>query len=340
MSQASGIELRPDGAVWGIHAGRASEADEVFMSGEIAIGWNAMADLATLQPNREAFKAEFQRAYPNAKVGGLATMAGQPYRFLHEMQVGDAVAYPSKKDREIHLGVVTGPYRWAGAEALFPHRRAVAWRASVPRTHFSQAGLYEIGSAMTLFQIRNNAEEFLGAMTGSAAIAPVVDDESVAEVAEDIETTTEDFILKRLARDAKGHPLEDFVAALMRSMGYYTRGVPPGPDGGVDILASKDELGAEPPLIKVQVKSSDSKTGEPEVSQLAGKIKPPGEFGLVVSLGGFSPQAKAFATHSANLRLVDGPELVQLLLVHYDELDPGWKVRLPLKRVWRPDPAG
>jgi restriction system protein len=339
VSQAQTSQLRPDAAMWGIHGGRAGEADDVFVGGEIAIGWNAMTDLTTLTPTRDAFKAEFQRVYPNAKPGAVSTMAGQPYRFVHEIQIGDAVAYPSKKDREIHLGVVTGPYRWAGANASYPHRRSATWLTSVPRTHFSQAALYEIGSAMTLFQIKNNVEEYLGAISGNAAAAPVVDDEAVAEVAEDFETNTEDFILKRLSRDAKGHPLEDFVAALLEAMGYHTRGVPPGPDGGVDILASRDELGAEPPLIKVQVKSSDSKTGDPEVSALVGKVKPPSEFGIVVSLSGFTPPARTSAAHNSNVRLIDGPELVKLVLAHYDDLDPAWKARLPLKQVWRPDPA-
>lgn len=40
-------------------------------------------------------------------------------------------------------------------------------------------------------------------------------------------------------------------------MEYRTRVSPEGPDGGVDIIAHKDELGFEPPIIKVQVKSTE-----------------------------------------------------------------------------------
>jgi restriction system protein len=338
MTQAV-TSLRQDAVLWGIHGGRAGEADQLFKLGSIALGWDRMGDLSKIAATREAFKEAFLAGYPETKLAAAPTMAGQPFRFVNEMSVGDAVAYPAKADRTIHLGVVTGEYEWAGPGEAFPHRRRVVWSKSIARTHFSQSALYEIGSAMTLFQIKNNMEEYLGALAGDAAAAPVADDQAVAEVAEDFETNTEDFILKRLSRDAKGHPLEDFVAELLRAMGYHARGVPPGPDGGVDILASRDELGAEPPLIKVQVKSSDSKTGDPEVSALAGKVKPPHEFGLVVSLSGFSPQARTSAAHNPNLRLIDGPELVQLLLAHYDDLGPAWKARLPLKQVWRPDPA-
>lgn len=50
----------------------------------------------------------------------------------------------------------------------------------------------------------------------------------------------------------------------------------------IDILASRDEFGAEKPLVKVQVKSSEGKIGDPEVSALDGKVHQD-EFGLVVA---------------------------------------------------------
>ena len=44
-------------------------------------------------------------------------------------------------------------------------------------------------------------------------------------------------------------------------MGYRTRIAPEGPDGGIDNLTHKDELGFEPPIIKVQVKASEGNIG-------------------------------------------------------------------------------
>ncbi len=339
MSAPEGASPRSGAAVWGIHGGARGEADQLFLNEDVvALGWKAMGDLARLTGSRDAFKTAFQQAYPEAKPGSIPAMAGQPFRFVHEMRTGDVVAYPSKVDREVHLGIVTGDYAWSGAQAPYPHRRSVSWRTSVLRTHFSQGALYEMGSAMSLFQIRNNAEEVFDALAGKAATTPVVDDSTVAKVTEDVQLTTEDFLLKRLAKDAKGHEFEALVAALLKTMGYHTRGVPPGPDGGIDILASRDELGAEKPLVKVQVKSSEGKIGDPDVSALYGKVHQD-EFGLVVALGPFTPAAKTFAAGRPNLRLVDGAELVQLLLAHYEDLDPAWKARIPLKRVWLPDPG-
>lgn len=121
-------------------------------------------------------------------------------------------------------------------------------------------------------------------------------------------------------------------------MGYRTRVSPPGPDGGVDILAHKDELGFEPPIVKVQVKSSEASVSRNEVSDLSGTLASANEFGLFVTLGQFSAPARGFAQGKSNLRLIDGIEVVDLVLAHYDQLDSRYKGLIPLKRVYVPEP--
>ena len=188
---------------------------------------------------------------------------------------------------------------------------------------------------MGFFQVRTYAEEFLEALKGEVAPKPVAKDETVAQVLADIEENTRDFVLKRLAQELKGHPLAEFVAHVLGAMGYRTRVSPEGPDGGVDIIAHKDELGFEPPIIKVQVKSGEGSIGEPVVSALYGKVAA-SEFGLLVTLGTFTPQARNFARSKSNLRLIDGDELVELILQHYEQFDSRYKGLLPLKRVHVP----
>jgi restriction system protein len=222
-----------------------------------------MGDLSTLAADREAFKARVAAVYPEFKPGAIPNSAGQLYRFVHEMKPGDWVAYPSKRDKKIHLGEVVGGYAYdPKTEPGYPNVRAVKWLRAVPRTQFSQGALYEIGSAMSLFQIKNYADEFRAAIEGKTVSAPpVAQDESVAAVAEEIEENTRVFVLKKLSQELKGHPFAEFVAHLLSTMGYRTRLSPPGPDGGIDIVAHKDELGFEPPIIKVQVKSGEGNIG-------------------------------------------------------------------------------
>jgi restriction system protein len=90
------------------------------------------------------------------------------YRFAKEMTIGDVVVYPSKADRFVRIGLVEGNYTFLSSlNHEYPHRRRVGWKVHAPRAQFSQPALYEIGSAITLFQVSNNAEEFLAALDGN-----------------------------------------------------------------------------------------------------------------------------------------------------------------------------
>jgi len=326
--------------MWGIHGGATGDADSLFRTRNVvALGWDEMPDLATLEADREAFKGALAATFPAKTAMQVANNAGQLYRFVHEMEQGDLVVYPSKATRRIFIGRVIGPYKHDGSdEPSYPHRREVAWIGDFPRTRFSQGALQESGSAMSFFQIKNYADEFIAAALGHEPVAETPEEEQATAslVAEEIENITRDFILKRLARDLKGHPFAAFVADVLEAMGYQTRVSPPGPDRGVDIVVSRDELGLEPPIIKVQVKSGTGSVGGPEVSQLLGALAP-GEFGLFVTLAEFSGQAKSIAAGKAHLRLVDGFELVDLVLAHYEQLDSKYKAVIPLKLVFIPE---
>lgn len=326
--------------LWGIHGGKTGDADALFRNHNvIAIGWPQMGDLAAITPDREAFKTKVAATYPGKKPGAIPNIAGQLFRFVHEVQIGDLAIYPSKRDKHVHVGRITGEYCYDPAsERAYPNQRAVKWLGEFPRTRFSQGALYEIGSAMSFFQVKNYADEFVEAVEGKSPVEPGDDgtDETVAPVAEEIEQITQDFVLKQLAKELKGHPFAQFVAHLLEAMGYRTRVSPPGPDRGIDIVAHKDELGFEPPLIKVQVKAVEGTVGDPVASALYGKVGPD-EFGLLVTLGTYSNQAKQFGESKSNLRLIDGEELVELILEHYENLDSRYKGLIPLKQVYIPE---
>jgi restriction system protein len=326
-----------EATIWGIHAGKTGDADSLFLlKNVIALGWGEMGDLRRLGGTREAFKDAVGAAYPHKKPGAIPNNAGQLYRFVHEVTLGDLVAYPSKRDRHIHIGRVSSDYKYQSSGGGYPHQRVVQWFKAVPRTVFSQGALYEIGSAMSFFQIRNYGEEYRSALEGRVAPVVAKEDDTVSIVAGETEDSARDYVLKRLAQDLKGHPFAEFIAHLLNTMGYRTRVSPEGPDGGIDIIAHKDELGFEPPIIKVQVKSGEGSVGDPVVSALYGKIEQ-GEYGLFVTLGTFTAPARSFGRSKSNLRLLDGDELVGLIFQHYEQFDSKYKGMLPLRRVYIPE---
>lgn len=327
--------------VWCIRAGRHGEADSLFLQqGYVALGWAAIGDMSQIPNDPDAFKTVARQTYPTAKAGTIPNMAGQFRRFTYDLMPGDLVIYPSKLDRQIHIGRIVGPYIYKPEiNADYPHMREIHWLRTLPRTYFKQGPLYEIGSLMTLFQVKTYADEFRAALESKAVESPALspeNDPTTIQVASSIEENTRDFILKRLAPDLKGHPFADFVAHILTTMGYRTRVSTPGPDEGVDIIANKGELGFEPPIVKVQVKSTNGSVGGPIVSQLAGTLRG-GEYGLLVTLGTFSTQARSIASTHNTIRLIDGNELVDLILSHYEQFDSRYKGLLPLKRVYVPD---
>ena len=84
------------------------------------------------------------------------------------MRQGDLVVYPSKQDRDINIGQITGEYSHTKKSGVYQNRRRVKWlKKAVPRPQFSQGALSELGSNLCLFQIKNHADEFLAILEGN-----------------------------------------------------------------------------------------------------------------------------------------------------------------------------
>lgn len=319
--------------IWGIH----TQDQELFLKHNvIAIGWKEIGDLLSLQPTRDAIKTRYLQVYPSEKKGSVATSAGMLYRFCYEAQIGDLIIYPSKIDRMINIGEITGSYEYVPDAHEYVNQRGVKWLKHLPRTAFSQGALYEIGSAMSFFSVKNYADEFISALDKDFMKKPSIteEDETVKATAEEILESTRDFILKELSRNFKGYALEEFVADLLRAMGYRTKISPQGGDSGIDITAYKDEL---PPRILVQVKSQDGDIKETTIQSLKGAMRE-GDYGLFVTLSNYTKNARKYLENTPIIRGINGTELVDLILKYYDDLDDKYKQVIPLKMTYIPVP--
>lgn len=318
--------------IWGIH----TKDDNLFLNeNKIAIGWREFGDLSKVDNNREAFKKRYAQVYSNAKKGSVPTSSGMLFRFIHEIQIGDYVVFPSKSNRMINIGVVKGEYMYVESAAEYVQQRSVEWIKHLPRTAFSQGALYEIGSAMSLFAIKKYADEFLAALDKNFKSNSAVEydeDESVAATADDIVESTRDFILKELSKNLKGYDLEEFVADLLRTMGYRTQISPHGGDSGIDITAYKDEL---PPRILVQVKSQDGDIRETTIQSLKGAMRE-GDYGVFVTLSNYTKNAQKYLENTPIIKGINGIELVDLILKYYEDLNEKYKKIIPLKMVYIP----
>jgi restriction system protein len=129
---------------------------------------------------------------------------------------------------------------------------------------------------------------------------------------------------------------EQLIEHLLRAMGYYvpyrTTG---GADGGIDIVAYEDPLGAKGARIKVQAKRHLGTIGRPVIQELLGSLAE-GETGLIVALSGFSKDAEQFARahQTRRITLMDGSQLVELWVQHYDRIPEDGRQILRLSPVY------
>lgn len=131
------------------------------------------------------------------------------------------------------------------------------------------------------------------------------------------------------------YEFQDMVAALLRAMEYHTPFIAPkGKDGGIDIIAYLDPLGAKTPRIKVQVKHKpETAIGASEVRALSGVLKA-GDIALFVTSGTYSADARNAASGNDKfIRLIDGNDFIEMWQEYYDKMSDDDKNMLPLKRI-------
>ena len=322
--------------LWLVRAGGHGEQEQGALEHNVAvIGWNELSDLSHVK-TREELVELLDRTYPDDKKA-IPNWTGQIWSFLRKMQADDLVVLPLKTQGSIAVGKVAGPYTYqTGLGSEIHHTRPVKWiRTDIPKTAFQQDLLYSFGAFMTVCQIsRNNAEERVRAILEGKPTPKPPPDETTEEPPRDIEQVSHDQIITYINQQFKGHELARLVDAVLQVEGYLTKRSPPGPDGGVDILASKGAFGFDGPKLVVQVKSGDTPLDVTVLRSL-----PLDEFraehGLLVSLSGFNRKTLEEARRSFfKVRLWDADTFLDAVLKNYERLPDDIRAELPLKRVW------
>lgn len=326
-----------DLAVWVVRGGNFNElASQVKVKRAVAIGWSTVSDVSNTN-TRDELKAAMEASEPGS---GTPSSVGQVFRFAKEIDPGDYILTPEKVTAEIHISRCRGPYRYDpgvfGAD--YPHTRPVEYLKAVPRSYFPQSVRNTLGSTLTVFRADvalPYLQAFLG--TGPAVAAGEGEEPTEAGVwADEIEGQARGQILEALD-DIEHYNFQVFVAGLLAALGYKTRLGKKGADGGVDVLAYPDAFGLASPRIKVQVKNQKSSAGVQDVGYLNGVLGA-GESGLFVCTGGFTKDAEqAPFVRDGHVALVDGLQLLDLILAHYDELPDAAKSLLPLRRLYVPE---
>lgn len=143
--------------------------------------------------------------------------------------------------------------------------------------------------------------------------------------------------IKEFIKDKNPYDFQDIVAALLRAMGYYTPFISPkGKDGGVDIIAFQDPLGANKPRIKVQVKHRpETAVSVDEIRGLIGLLNKDGDIGLFITSGRFTIESERFARDShIHVKLIDGDTFISMWKEFYSKMTDDEKNLMPLQPIY------
>ncbi len=168
-----------DPRVWLIRAGRFGQGEQTALTHGVAvIGWT---ELGAVQPedSREQLKDRIRVASGEERSSSLASQAGQIYRFVHEVALGDVVALPLRTmPNHVAIGRVTGDYAYRAEEPFLStdaaNTREVDWLArDLPYERFDADLREAFGQQGTVSEISKPAaaQRLLAVVEGADASA-------------------------------------------------------------------------------------------------------------------------------------------------------------------------
>jgi restriction system protein len=332
-------------AFWGVRAGKYGEGETFALENGFVVHGTELPDLSQFK-TKDALKVCLRIFYPDASNQQLSNWTGQIWAFSKEIKKGDLIALPRKGTGTIAFGEATGIYSYdINAPRDVRHRQGVSWiDTAFTRSRIDEDILFSLGSVLTVFQVRRDEAEkrlriFLNSKTAIPAsneeiISPITSQEAQQPI--EIRSFAIDQIRKRIGQRFKGHKLAVLVAAILRAKGFEAKVSPPGPDGGVDILATQGFFSGGTVNLVVQVKSEETATDAKTVRELIGvmdKFQAPR--GLFVAWGGFKTNvSREFERDYFRLQFWTSDDLIREILSCYDSFDEALKNQLPLERVW------
>lgn len=313
--------------IWGIHN---TENEKLLLDDNIiAIGWKEMGDLSTVSKDKKTYYELYEKIYPQSPKQSIAVSASIIFRFVNEAKIGDYVVYPSKFNRMVNIGQIEGEYFFDRKELQYPHQKKIKWLKEVPRETFSQGALYEMGSFLTFFKIKNNAEEIQAVLEKNENISDgnnCIFNSTAEAVLED----TKDYIIKSLKRNYIGYDLEAEISNLFNAMGYETQ--INTHEGERDIIAYKDGL---LPRNIIRVKSQEEDITESMLKSFESIIQE-GDYGIFITLSNFSENAKNFLKNKPRIKALHRDWLANLILKYYDMMPKKFRETIRLKKIYIP----
>ncbi|HLG17044.1 MAG TPA: restriction endonuclease [Blastocatellia bacterium] len=314
--------------VWCVRAEFGTYAKHFVAGGCVAIGWMPNTDLSATTTREEIYplyKAEHPDDTSNIVIG---QQVGQIARFLLEMEAGDYVITPAADTELLHHGrLAPDPsYVYSSGDDGCPyrHRRRVEWASeTLKRSGFSVPFQNTIRSSLTVFAV-SQRDEFLAAVGRKDLMsAPQVAtyDPYLAVLEQVLQLDDKEF--------------EILVGHLLTALGFEGSEVTgKSGDGGVDATGELNVANLAKVKVFVQAKRYQLgvKVAANVVRQLRQAI-PFGGQGAFITTAGYQSAAADVALEPGfpRIGLINGRQLVDLLVEHWSNIPQEFQERLGLK---------
>jgi len=314
--------------VWCVRAENGQYADRFVSGGYAGIGWLRSFDLSDVRSRDELYPI-YKDAHPNDTSNVvIGQQVGQIARFLLEIKAGDFVITPAADTERLHYAVVSpDPSYFFEASPRdgcpYTQRRKVSWSsATLARGDFSVPFQNSIRSSLTVFCVARQ-EELLAAVGETVAdrpSAPALDPYAV--------------VLNQVLELDAGE-FEVLVGHLLTALGFEGSEVTGRPgDGGVDATGELNVFNLAKVKVFVQAKRYGIGTKIPAstVRNLRQAI-PFGGQGAFITTASYQPAAAEVALEPGfpRIGLINGHQLVDLLIEHWSDIPEEFRQRLGLK---------
>lgn len=301
--------------------------------GYAAIGWFEDQDLrlSIETADKEHFRSQYQKYYPDDSNVRAGQNLGQIWRFLAEVSTGTYIVTPTDDTGKLMVGQVVGEYYFAPnlIDSPFPHRKPVKWFDELlSRSALSVPTQNTLRSTLTVFRIPQY-DEILGPYKVPLPVEQTkvtVTDEAVGKL-----------ILSRLL-DLSADEFEILVTELLTAVGFEASHVGKIGDEGIDVTGTLRVYDFASIDLRVQVKRyASSKINHNAIKHFRSSV-PEKSQAAFVTTSDFDNKAREEAEKPGfkKIGLINGKQLVGILAEHYEDLSPELKQKLNLHRTLIP----
>ncbi|MCC6615301.1 MAG: restriction endonuclease [Anaerolineae bacterium] len=303
-----------------------------FQKGKyVGIGWLEENDLRSIT-SREELRVLYERKYPEAAPMNLAQNVGQIWRFLNDLNIETYVVTPLSDNSKLLVGQINGDYSYVPdpTDSPYPHRKSVQWFSEpITRSMLSVPAQNTLRSSLTIFQI-SQVEEILKLFK----VALPERSKRILMTEEEIKQAILEQIL-----ELRFDELEILVKELLAAIGFEDaehKGRPG--DEGIDVTGKLAVYEFAAIDIMVQVKRYKSGRVEHRAIKAFRSSVPERAQAAFVTTSDYTAKAREEAQKEGfkKIGLINGGQLVDILVEHYDSLSEELRRKLNLRKTLFP----